>query len=89
MLPSHLSAVPDDTVWRIAHDVAAGLDHIHACGIVHLDVKPANLLITQEGTIRYDIRYSFDTAIPYAFTHYINTTTHPLSRTIKWPTKAW
>ena len=39
-------------MWRIVHDVAAGLAHIHGCGIVHLDVKPANLLISQEGVVK-------------------------------------
>jgi serine/threonine protein kinase len=29
--------------------VSAGLRHIHECGMIHLDIKPANLLITQEG----------------------------------------
>jgi len=44
--------VPESTVWRIVHDVSAGLAHIHGCGIVHLDVKPANLLISQAGVVK-------------------------------------
>lgn len=32
---------PDDaTIWHIVHDVAAGLRHIHECGIVHLGSYP-------------------------------------------------
>ena len=35
--------VPNDTVWKICHDVAAGLSHIHLHGMVHHDIKPSNL----------------------------------------------
>eukprot|EP01041_Mallomonas_annulata_P005602 gene5602-11299_t len=37
---------PERTLWHILHDVTSGLQHIHKCGIVHLDIKPANLLIS-------------------------------------------
>eukprot|EP00596_Hydrurales_sp_CCMP1899_P009863 CAMPEP_0119054310 /NCGR_PEP_ID=MMETSP1177-20130426/74984_1 /TAXON_ID=2985 /ORGANISM="Ochromonas sp, Strain CCMP1899" /LENGTH=1254 /DNA_ID=CAMNT_0007034505 /DNA_START=97 /DNA_END=3861 /DNA_ORIENTATION=+ len=42
----------ESTIWHIVHDVASGLQHIHQCGVVHLDVKPANLLISAEGVIK-------------------------------------
>jgi serine/threonine protein kinase len=35
--------VPERTVWKICHDVAAGLCHIHSHGIVHHDIKPQNI----------------------------------------------
>lgn len=34
------------TLWHIAHDVLRGLEHIHNNGVVHLDIKPQNLLIS-------------------------------------------
>ena len=44
--------VPDKTVWHILHDVCAGLHHMHAAGMVHLDIKPANLLISDVGMVK-------------------------------------
>ena len=37
---------------EIAIAVAAGLAHAHAAGIVHRDVKPANVFITSEGQVK-------------------------------------
>jgi membrane-associated tyrosine/threonine-specific cdc2-inhibitory kinase len=35
--------VPNMTVWKICHDTAAGLSHIHSHGLVHQDIKPSNI----------------------------------------------
>src|SRR5688572_21582388 len=37
---------------RIAGDVASALAAAHAAGIIHMDVKPSNVLITPSGTVK-------------------------------------
>jgi serine/threonine-protein kinase len=41
--------LPDEDAYRIASEVAAGLAHAHARGLVHRDMKPANILFDAEG----------------------------------------
>lgn len=44
--------VPDTSIWKICHDISCGLKHIHSFGLVHLDIKPANILIDSSGILK-------------------------------------
>jgi serine/threonine-protein kinase len=45
-------ALPADEVVRLGVQAAAGLEHAHAHGLVHRDVKPQNLLIRADGVLK-------------------------------------
>ena len=42
----------DFRIWKIMSELSLGLKHIHDSGFIHLDLKPANVLITFEGTLK-------------------------------------
>ena len=43
----HGRLVPQLTIWKICHDIAAGLSHIHSHGVVHNDIKPSNIFFVE------------------------------------------
>ena len=45
---SYPTPLPADTALRIAIQVAGGLEALHGQGIVHRDIKPQNILVTQD-----------------------------------------
>jgi eukaryotic-like serine/threonine-protein kinase len=41
-----------ERVRELALQACAGLEHAHRAGLVHRDVKPGNLLVTEDGTLK-------------------------------------
>ena len=44
--------IPVDVSLAIVCDVLKGLEHAHAKGIVHRDIKPGNIMLTQGGRVK-------------------------------------
>ncbi|KAL8927398.1 MAG: hypothetical protein Q9172_001396 [Xanthocarpia lactea] len=42
----------DFRIWKILLELSLGLKHVHDSGFIHLDLKPANILITFEGVLK-------------------------------------
>ena len=53
--------LPSREAARIAHEVAQALAHVHERGVIHRDVKPANILIAEGGHV---VLADFGLAIP-------------------------
>lgn len=44
--------LPEDQVRQFGSDICSGLLHVHAHGIIYCDLKPANLLMDENGTLK-------------------------------------
>jgi len=55
-LPAHESLRPGrespDAIEELTVQLLRGLEHVHAAGLVHRDVKPANLLVSRHGRLK-------------------------------------
>ena len=65
-------AMPFDETWKIASQIAAGLEYAHERGIVHRDLKPANIKITPDGIVKL-----LDFGLAKAFTGQTATSVNP------------
>ncbi|CAJ1020885.1 Protein tyrosine kinase/Protein kinase domain/Fungal protein kinase, putative [Leishmania lindenbergi] len=45
-------ALRENVVRRYARDVVTGLTYLHSRGVIHRDVKPANMLLSSDGTVK-------------------------------------
>jgi serine/threonine protein kinase len=52
LIARNFASLPRPYAWAIIRDVGAALAHAHAAGVVHGDVNPQNIYITNDGTVR-------------------------------------
>eukprot|EP01137_Pigoraptor_chileana_P012226 Opistho-2@64362 len=47
-----LHVLDEDELWDFLADIASGLKHIHTHNLVHCDIKPANIFLTEDHTLK-------------------------------------
>ena len=71
-----------DNAVKITIAIAEGLEHAHAMGIVHCDIKPHNVLITKQGRIKvtdFGIARAMNAGTTMMYTNSIMGSAHYLS----------
>eukprot|EP01034_Spumella_vulgaris_P031051 gene31051-38378_t len=58
----HNECIPEDTLWLIVHNLIAGLSLIHSSEVVHLDLRPENILIAYKSDTRHTTTSLEDTS---------------------------
>lgn len=48
----HEGQLDEPRLWKIFAELASGVAHIHSNGVIHLDLKPANIFITEIGSLK-------------------------------------
>ena len=67
---------------KITVAIAEGLEHAHTMGIVHCDIKPHNILITDSGRVKvtdFGIARAMNSAATMMFTHSVMGSAHYIS----------
>ncbi|KAL4087458.1 hypothetical protein PRIC1_013350 [Phytophthora ramorum] len=52
MTTRHRETLPESYLWTILRDVTSGLKVLHVHDVVHLDIKPDNIFITEDGRLK-------------------------------------
>lgn len=57
-----VGALPEPGAWFLVREIACGLDDLHRQGLVHGDLKPANVMVLRDGSLRLlDLGFSGST----------------------------
>lgn len=52
LMKACVETLDEEQISMVTTQVLKGLAYLHAKGIVHMDVKAANILLTEEGSVK-------------------------------------